>query len=111
VTDELPALLPGAAAVYACGPMAMLRAVGSLAAEHGLDAWLTVEEAMACGIGVCMTCVLPVRQDGATRMRRSCVAGPTFASSEIRWDAVRLDAFGARSLVPDDCVGAPGGGH
>ena len=44
---------------------------------------------MACGIGVCMTCVLPVvGDDGATRMVRSCVDGPVFPGDRVRWDDV-----------------------
>jgi len=111
VTDVLADLLP-AVGVYACGPMAMLRAVTGAAAPAG-PVWVAVEESMACGIGVCMTCVLPVTgADGLTRMTRSCTDGPTFDGSTIRWDAVDLDRHGARSRVPEDCVGAPRpGGH
>lgn len=115
VTTVLPGLLASSPPpdVYACGPMAMLRAVAALAADHGAHAWLAVEESMACGIGVCMTCVLPVRgQDGATRMVRSCVEGPTFAGTDIRWDAVLTGPGGKGSSVPADCLGAPvPGGH
>ena len=81
VADALPDEIErtGAAAVYACGPMAMLRAVGAVAASYGLPCQVAVEESMACGIGVCMTCVLPVvGEDGVTRMSRSCVDGPVF---------------------------------
>jgi dihydroorotate dehydrogenase electron transfer subunit len=126
VTDVLPGVLeragegPGGCTVYACGPMGMLRAVAGVAAAAGALAWCTVEEAMACGIGVCMTCVLPVRAaDGTTRMTRSCVEGPTLAGDAVRWDAVRAAVPGpgrgaavAGSDVPADCWGAPRpGGH
>jgi dihydroorotate dehydrogenase electron transfer subunit len=117
VTDVLPEVLAAATqqaaaapVVYACGPMAMLRAVHGVAARAGATSWLAVEESMACGIGVCMTCVLPVvGADGATRMVRTCTEGPTFAGSALRWDAI--GPRGAR--VPDDAVGAPAGagGH
>jgi dihydroorotate dehydrogenase electron transfer subunit len=111
VTDVLPDLLP-AAGVYACGPMAMLQAVTEAAAPQS-PVWVAVEESMACGIGVCMTCVLPVAgADGLTRMTRSCTDGPTFDGATIRWDAVEIDRHGARSRVPQDCLGAPRpGGH
>lgn len=106
VTDPLPELLAatGARAVYACGPMPMLRAVAEIAAAHGANAQVAVEEAMACGIGVCMTCVLPVAgADGTTRMSRSCVDGPVLDGSAVRWDAIG----GGRAHVPADCLGAP----
>ena len=65
----------------------------------GIPVQVAVEESMACGIGVCMTCVLPViGDDGETRMARSCVEGPVFAGDRIRWDAL--------GTVPADAVGA-----
>jgi dihydroorotate dehydrogenase electron transfer subunit len=101
VTDVLPDVLRRSAAgvVYACGPMGMLAAVSALASAYGVPSECAVEESMACGIGVCMTCVLPVRgDDGATRMVRSCVEGPVFRGDRVRWDAV--------GTVPPDTVGA-----
>ena len=77
--------------VYACGPMAMLRAVTERAGEidRRTITWCATEESMACGIGVCMTCVLPVRQsDGSLRMSRTCTDGPTFAGTDIGWDEI-----------------------
>ncbi len=105
VTDVLPAAIRriGAEVVYACGPMPMLRAVGDLAQAHGIRAQVAVEEAMACGIGVCMTCVLPVRgDDGRSRLVRSCVDGPVFDADRVRWDDIgRL----AEDLVGADAMG------
>jgi carbamoyl-phosphate synthase large subunit len=46
--------------IYACGPMGMLRQVTAVAGRYGIPAQVLVEESMACGTGVCMTCVLPV---------------------------------------------------
>lgn len=91
--------------VYACGPMGMLQAVSAIAAQTGAVAQCAVEESMACGVGVCMTCVLPVvGDDGLTRMVRSCTEGPVFRGDRVRWAEV--------GTVPPDCVGAPGsGGH
>lgn len=111
VSDILPEVLhdSGASVVYACGPMAMLEAVTRIAAAHEAVAQVAVEEAMACGVGVCMTCVIPVRRaDGRTRMVRSCLDGPVFRGDLVRWDA--FDDGVCR--VPGDAVGAPaGGGH
>ncbi|MGF1648757.1 MAG: dihydroorotate dehydrogenase electron transfer subunit [Kineosporiaceae bacterium] len=92
----------------ACGPMAMLAAVAAaVAARSDADrvaAEVAVEERMACGVGVCMTCVLPViGPDGVTRMARSCTDGPVLPVGAVRWDAV--DALG--SAVPADAEGAP----
>jgi dihydroorotate dehydrogenase electron transfer subunit len=102
VSDALPGVLERTSSdlVYACGPMGMLRAVAEIANAHGIPSQVAVEESMACGIGVCMTCVLPVRgDDGQTRMVRSCVEGPVFMGDMLRWDSL--------GAVPEDCVGAP----
>ena len=101
VSDVLPAVMERSDCdvVYACGPMPMLRAVADLAAARGVPSQVAVEESMACGIGVCMTCVLPVvGDDGRTRMVRSCVEGPVFLGDRVRWDDV--------GTVPADAVGA-----
>jgi dihydroorotate dehydrogenase electron transfer subunit len=105
VSDVLPGVIDRVHAdvIYACGPMAMLQAVYAVGAAayngQGIPTELAVEESMACGIGVCMTCVLPViGDDGQTRMVRSCVEGPVFAGDRIRWDAL--------GTVPADTVGA-----
>ena len=86
--------------------MAMLRSITEIAAEQGAVAQVAVEESMACGIGVCMTCVMPVADDdGVTRMVRSCLDGPVFRGDRIRWDAfdhgrcqVPADAYGAAAM-------------
>jgi dihydroorotate dehydrogenase electron transfer subunit len=104
VTDPLPDLIRRASVevVYACGPMGMLAAVSSVAAANGVWCQTAVEESMACGVGVCMTCVLPVvGDDGVTRMVRSCVEGPVFAGDRVRWDGV--------GTIPDGTYGAPAG--
>ena len=107
VTDVLPEAIEriNAEIVYACGPMPMLRAVGAIAKERAIRAQVAVEESMACGIGVCMTCVLPVRgADGSSRFVRSCVEGPVFDALDVRWDDV--------GTLPPDLVGADAmGGH
>jgi dihydroorotate dehydrogenase electron transfer subunit len=99
VTLAVDELLPAAGVVYACGPMAMLRAVARTATERGIPSYVAVEESMACGIGVCMTCVLPVvGEDGRTRFSRSCAEGPVFGGDRVRFDDV--------GTLPADVVGA-----
>ncbi|GAB2462990.1 dihydroorotate dehydrogenase electron transfer subunit [Jatrophihabitans fulvus] len=101
VTDVLPDVIEriGAEIVYACGPMPMLKAVGEIAQKRAIMAQVAVEESMACGIGVCMTCVLPVRgDDGRARFVRSCVEGPVFDAGRVRWNDV--------GHLPADLVGA-----
>jgi dihydroorotate dehydrogenase electron transfer subunit len=104
VSDVLPEVIDRVHAdvVYACGPMPMLDAVQRVAGlaygGAGIPTQVAVEESMACGVGVCMTCVLPViGSDGNTRMVRSCVDGPVFAGDRIRWDSL--------GSVPSDAIG------
>jgi NAD(P)H-flavin reductase len=103
VTEAVAELIRGAGVVYACGPMGMLRAVSDQAVAAGIPGYVAVEESMACGIGVCMTCVLPViGEDGRTRFARSCVEGPVFGGDRVRFadvgtltaDVVGADAMG-----------------
>jgi dihydroorotate dehydrogenase electron transfer subunit len=103
VTDMLGQVIHEARTdvIYACGPMPMLRQVTALARRYDIPVQVAVEEAMACGVGVCMTCVLPVvGTDGITRMVRSCVDGPVFRGEQVRWDDV--------GTIPFDAFGAPG---
>jgi dihydroorotate dehydrogenase electron transfer subunit len=84
--------------------MPMLRAVAERATAAGVPSYVAVEESMACGVGVCMTCVLPVvGDDGVTRMTRSCIDGPVFSGQAVRWDDI--------GTIPFDALGAPGHRH
>jgi len=90
VTDPLGDLLArtGAGQVYACGPMPMLAAVSRVAAAAGVPCQVAVEEQMACGTGICFSCVVPVGVEGPTgltRMARSCLEGPVFEGTAIAW--------------------------
>jgi dihydroorotate dehydrogenase electron transfer subunit len=103
VTDAMARVIHEARTevIYACGPMPMLSAVTRFADRYEIPVLASVEESMACGIGVCMTCVLPVTgADGVTRMTRSCVDGPVFSGQSVRWDEV--------GTIPYDALGAPG---
>ena len=75
--------------IYSCGPMGMLKAITEIADQLGIMHQASVEEAMACGIGICMTCVLPVKNDdGTISMKRSCIDGPVMDGSTVCWDLV-----------------------
>ena len=77
------------AVVYSCGPMAMLSAITQITDAMSVVHQCAVEEAMACGIGVCMTCVLPVKNDdGSVSMLRSCIDGPVMDGSSVQWNQV-----------------------
>jgi dihydroorotate dehydrogenase electron transfer subunit len=74
--------------IYACGPHAMLAAVSRIAAEHSIPCSVSMEERMACGLGACMGCSIPVKAGG---YKRACKEGPVFDSREIEWaEQIRL---------------------
>jgi dihydroorotate dehydrogenase electron transfer subunit len=90
VTDYLPDLIKstGADIVYSCGPSAMMAAITKITKAENIYHHASIEESMACGIGICMVCVLPVKQsDGIYVMERSCITGPIFDAETINWES------------------------
>jgi dihydroorotate dehydrogenase electron transfer subunit len=75
--------------LFACGPTPMLKAVGRIAEEFNLPAELSMDEHMCCGIGVCLTCVIPVKADGGWEYKRTCTDGPVFDSRQVLWEVPR----------------------
>ena len=76
--------------VLACGPTPLLKAASRLATARGWTCWLSVEEHMGCGYGVCKGCVVPVhdRSLGAGKVRNAtcCEEGPVFNAADLAWD-------------------------
>ena len=92
VTDVLPEIIATSQVdiIYSCGPMGMLEAINKIAAELNIVHQCSIEESMACGIGVCMTCVLPIKgEDDVIRMLRSCIDGPVVDGETVVWDSKR----------------------
>jgi dihydroorotate dehydrogenase electron transfer subunit len=91
VTEPIPGLIADGLVdvIYSCGPMPMLRAISEIVAGSDVVHQCAVEESMACGVGICMTCVLPVNgADGNISMKRSCIDGPVMDGSHVAWDLV-----------------------
>lgn len=84
VTAELEARLEAHAGkpvrIMACGPNPMLWAVGRIARARGVPCFISVEEQMACGIGVCLGCAVPAR---SRPFRYVCKDGPVFDAADI----------------------------
>jgi dihydroorotate dehydrogenase electron transfer subunit len=89
VTEVLVDLLSrseGTARIACCGPEPMMQAVSKIAYEHKVPCEVSLETPMACGIGICFTCVAKIDQgDGTWDYRRTCVEGPIFDSQSIVW--------------------------
>jgi dihydroorotate dehydrogenase electron transfer subunit len=86
VTELLQSSSPFPDRLIGCGPTPMLRALAVLARERGVPCDVSLETPMACGIGICFSCVAPVRVPGGSDYRRVCVEGPIFDASRIDWD-------------------------
>jgi dihydroorotate dehydrogenase electron transfer subunit len=72
--------------IACCGPEPMMEAVANLAIARGLPCEVSLETPMACGIGICFSCVAKVRQpDGEWDYKRTCVEGPVFDARKIVW--------------------------
>ncbi len=72
--------------IYACGPMPMLRALKAYAKEHGMEAQISLEERMACGVGACLGCVCitkEVNHHTHVNNTRICTEGPVFDAEEV----------------------------
>jgi dihydroorotate dehydrogenase electron transfer subunit len=92
VTQPLQAELRRGAAgrrLFACGPTPMLKAVGRISEDFNVPAELSMDEPMCCGVGVCLTCVIPVKCGDGWEYQRTCTEGPVFDARQIAWEASR----------------------
>ena len=72
--------------IVCCGPERMMEAVAEIAQHYQVPCQVSLETPMACGIGICFTCVAKVRQpDGTWDYKRTCVEGPVFDAEKIVW--------------------------
>jgi len=72
--------------IVCCGPEAMMEATGKIAAELGLPCQVSLESPMACGLGICFSCVAKIRDaSGSWDYRRTCVEGPVFNAADVEF--------------------------
>ncbi|OHB82259.1 MAG: dihydroorotate dehydrogenase [Planctomycetes bacterium RBG_16_64_12] len=77
---------PLAARIVCCGPEPMMEATARIARQLRLPCHVSLETPMACGIGICFSCVARVRDgSGGWDYRRTCVEGPVFDAEEIQF--------------------------
>ena len=72
--------------IYACGPTPMLRAIKEYALANHIEAQLSLEERMACGVGACLACVCKskdVDEHSQVKNKRVCKDGPVFLAEEV----------------------------
>lgn len=87
VTDLLDTMTTGASThVMCCGPEPMMKAVAEICTRRSWPCEVSLETPMACGIGICFSCVTRVRDSaGQWDYQRTCVAGPVFDAQSIQW--------------------------
>ena len=72
--------------MFACGPMPMLRALKRFAAENKIEAYISLEERMACGVGACLGCVCRtthIDDHSHVKNARICTEGPVFNAEDV----------------------------
>lgn len=79
-------------AVYACGPLPMLKYVKEISEKCGVQCWLSMESRMACGVGVCLGCTI----DTSEGKKRCCKEGPVFDSKILKFDAPCTEVAGVK---------------
>jgi dihydroorotate dehydrogenase electron transfer subunit len=72
--------------IFACGPMPMLRAIKAYAAKKGMEAYISLEERMACGVGACLGCVVRTKEidhHSHVKNARICTDGPVYEAQDV----------------------------
>jgi dihydroorotate dehydrogenase electron transfer subunit len=85
VTELLERTLHAGAVVYACGPTPMMRRAAELARAARARAFVSLENTMACGFGVCLGCAVPRAAGGYALV---CREGPVFAADDVAWEGL-----------------------
>ncbi|MFK8018038.1 MAG: dihydroorotate dehydrogenase electron transfer subunit [Gammaproteobacteria bacterium] len=81
--DGLSAAERAQVQIYACGPTPMLEACARVAQRFDVPAQVSLEEYMACAVGGCAGCTVPVYDGDNVAMKRVCVDGPVFDASAV----------------------------
>lgn len=72
-------------AVYACGPMVMLKSLAEWAEKRETECYVSLEERMGCGFGVCVGCVCEVKGENGSEYKKVCVDGPVFDAKDVKF--------------------------
>lgn len=71
--------------LFGCGPEPMLHALAMQAEQRNITCHLSLETPMACGVGICFSCVTPVKTEDGWDYKRVCVDGPVFDAACLQW--------------------------
>jgi len=76
---------PSSIQAFSCGPFQMMKAVHQVTHKQGIPLEVFLEKRMACGFGVCLSCVQQTKVNGGHKYSRVCTDGPVFDSDKIKW--------------------------
>ena len=76
----------GTGGVYTCGPNAMMELVAKTAAQYGVPCQVSMEARMGCGFGICVGCVVRIRDGDSFVYKKACMDGPVFQGEEVLFD-------------------------
>ena len=90
VTEALTDLLSSSPShesvrIVTCGPEPMMEAVAKIASQNDIPCEVSLETPMACGIGICFTCVAKIGSASDWDYKRTCVEGPVFDATSVQW--------------------------
>lgn len=83
---QLVAAHPKPDRIVGCGPGPMLRSLAAVARDRGVACDISLETPMACGVGICFSCVTRVKVGDGWDYRRVCVDGPVFDAATLVWE-------------------------
>ena len=83
-------LKPEITQVFTCGPTAMMKQVAACAKAESIQCFVFLEAMMACGIGDCKGCAIPVTTSNFPK--HVCEDGPLFLAEEVNWDGFTQDS-------------------
>ncbi len=72
--------------IYGGGPYELLKKIGELSEKHNIPAFVSMENRMACGMGLCYGCVTKIKSGSVWEYKRVCKDGPVFSTKEIIWE-------------------------
>lgn len=81
---------PDHTVIYACGPEPMLKQCAAIAEQTNIPCQVSMERMMACGIGLCQSCAVRVKQEKQEdpEYRLCCQDGPVFDSRRVLFKTV-----------------------
>jgi len=72
--------------IFACGPVGMMKTVTEIGLAHQLPVQVSMEANMACGIGICLGCAIPIKTRQGIVNKKVCHEGPVFSGEELIFD-------------------------